>query len=118
MPTDLDDYDAGGIEVLFADDLQGSEFEVRELAVYEAEEVREETETEVPKFGNWLRCATEDGECWVVALGELVQELQAIESPLGVTFACTKCQKTGNKQTDPYTVNLDVIDGDPSQEAL
>lgn len=118
MPTDLDEYDAGGVNVLFAADLEGHQFRLTELAVYEAEEVREETQTDVPKFGNWMRAEDDEGPCWIVALGELVEELQAYEDPSHVTFECTKVQKRGDKQTDPYTVNLHPIDGDTSQQSL
>mgnify|MGYP006928068156 CR=1 FL=1 len=40
MPTDLSEAQTGGVDLLFADDLQGTVFELRETAVYDAEEVR------------------------------------------------------------------------------
>lgn len=119
MPVDLQDAETGGVNLIFADDLQGTEFELREEAVYEAEEVREETESDVPKFGKWLPISTEaDGDSWAVAVGEFVEELQRIENPMAVTFGVTRCEKSGSEQTDPYEVNLETVDGDTKQAGL
>lgn len=119
MPTDLCEAQTGGIDLLFADDLKnGVEFELREASVYEAEEVREEVDGDIPKFGKWIPATTENGDAWVVAVGELVEELQTYENPMGVTFKVTRCQKSGSKQTDPYEVNLEDVDGDLQQTGL
>lgn len=118
MPTDLDDYETGGTELLFADDLEGSTFSLRELAVYEAEEVRSEVGGDVPKFGNWLPITTADGDGWAVAIGELVEELQQFENPAALDLDVTRCEKSGSSQTDPYEVNVEVADGDPQQTGL
>lgn len=118
MPTDLDEAQTGGVDLLFADDLSGTEFELREAAVYEAEEVRQEVDTDIPKFGNWMPVITEDGDGWIVALGELVEELQTYENPMGLQLKVTRCEKSGTKQTDPYEVNIEVVDGDTQQTGL
>lgn len=118
MPVDLSEAQTGGVDLLFADDLSGTEFELREASVYEAEEVREEVDGDIPKFGKWMPVVTEDGDGWIVALGELVEELQTYENPMGVTFDVTRCEKSGTKQTDPYEVNLEVKDGDLQQTGL
>jgi hypothetical protein len=119
MPTDLDDYETGGTELLFADDLQQNpEFRLRELAVYEAEEVRAEVGGDVPKFGNWLPITTDAGDAWVVALGELVEEVKIYENPLAVTLRVTRCVKSGTDQTAPYEVNVEQTDGDSLQSSL
>jgi hypothetical protein len=118
MPTDLSDAETGGIDLLFADDLSGTVFELRESAVYEAEEVREDVDGDIPKFGRWLPVETEDGDGWAVALGELVEELQRVENPLDVTFEVTRCEKSGTADTDPYEVNVEVVDGDTKQTGL
>lgn len=118
MPTDLSDHDIGSIDLLFADDLEGSTFSLREAAVYEAEEVRKEVEQDIPKFGNWMPVETDDGDAWVVALGELVEELQRFENPAAVTVVVTRCEKSGPEQTDPYEVNLEHEDGDLKQTGL
>lgn len=119
MPVDLSDAETGGVNLLFADDLEGTEFELREEAVYSAEEVREETESDVPKFGKWLPVETEqDGDSWAVAVGELVEELQRVGNPMAVTFEVTRCEKSGSEQTDPYEVNLEPVEGDAQQGGL
>jgi hypothetical protein len=118
MPTDLSDHETGGIDLLFADDLSGEQFELREAAVYEAEEVREDVDGDIPKFGNWMPVTRNEGDGWVVALGELVEELQQFENPLGLSYRVTRCEKSGSEQTDPYEVNVEVVDGDPQQSGL
>jgi len=118
MPTDLKDAQTGGIDLLFADDLQGTEFQLREEAVSTAEEVRDEIGNDIPEFGKWMPVSTEDGDAWAVALGEFVEELQSYENPMGLTYEVTRCEKSGSRQTDPYEVNLEVRDGDTNQTGL
>lgn len=119
MPTDLADHETGGIEVLFADDLPGTTFSLRESAVYEADEVRDETGTEIPKFGTWMPVSLDDGtDGWMVALGELVEELQRLENASAVECTVTRCEKSGSKQTDPYEVNVEIASGDVKQGSL
>jgi len=119
MPTDLSEHETGGVDVLFADDLQGTTFSLRESAVYEAEEVREEAGTDIPKFGNWMPVTLDDGtDGWMVALGELVEELQLLENAQSVECTVTRCQKSGDQQTDPYEVNVEIEEGDPKQSGL
>lgn len=119
MPTDLSEAKTGGIDLLFADDLvPGKRFELREAAVYDAEEVREEVDGDIPKFGRWLPAVSDGQDAWLVALGELVEELQSYENPLSITFEVTRCEKSGTDDTDPYEVNLEVADGDPQQDSL
>lgn len=118
MPTNLDDYDTGGTELLFADDLQGTVFSLREVAVYEAEEVRQEVGGDVPKFGDWLPIETPNGDGWAVAVGELVDEIKAYENPVAVELEVTRCEKSGHEQTDPYEVNTKVVNGDAQQTGL
>lgn len=118
MPVDLSEAQTGGVDLLFADDLSGTEFELREASVYQAEEVREEVDGDIPKFGKWMPVVTNDGDGWIVALGELVEELQTYENPMGVTFNVTRCEKSGTKQTDAYEVNLEAVDGDLQQTGL
>lgn len=119
MPTDLKEHETGGIDVLFADDLPGTTFRLREASVYEADEVRDETGTDIPKFGNWMPVTLEDGtDGWMVALGELVEELQRLENASAVTCTITRCEKSGPKQTDPYEVNVEIETGDVDQGRL
>lgn len=118
MPIDLNEAQTGGVDLLFADDLRGTEFDLREAAVYEAEEVRNEVSGDIPKFGNWMPVTTDDGDGWIVALGELVEELQTYDNPVALTFEVTRCEKSGTEQTDPYEVNLEVVHGEPQQTGL
>jgi len=118
MPVDLSEAQTGGVDLLFADDLSGTEFQLREASVYTAEEVREEIDNDIPEFGKWMPVTTADGDAWAVALGEFVDELKAYENPMGLTFEVTRCQKSGAKQTDPYEVNLEQVDGDAQQKTL
>lgn len=118
MPTNLDEYETGGTELLFADDLEGTTLSLRETAAYEAEEVRQEVGGDVPKFGDWLPVQTSDGDGWAVALGELVDEITAYENPVGVEIEITRCEKSGGDQTDPYEVNTEIVAGDSQQTGL
>lgn len=119
MPTDLQEHETGGIDVLFASDLPGTTFTLQEASVYDADEVRAETGTDIPKFGNWMPVELDDGTSgWMVALGELVEELQRIENPAAVTCTVTRCEKSGPKQTDPYEVNVEIEAGDTRQTGL
>jgi len=118
MPIDLQDAETGGVDLLFADDLQGTVFRMTEAAVYTAEEVRDEVGGDVPKFGKWIPVETEDGDAWAVAVGELVEELKRYENPLSVWIEVTRCQKSGTEQTDPYEVNVETVSGDETQAQL
>jgi len=118
MPTELSEAQTGGVDLLFADDLEGTEFQLREASVYESEEVREEVGGDIPQFGKWMPVETSGSDGWIVALGELVEGLQTYENPMGVTFKVTRCEKSGNKQTDPYEINIEVTDGDIRQTSL
>jgi len=120
MPTDLSEAQTGGVDLLFADDLQGTVFQMSEASVYEAKEVRESVDgnTDVPKFGKWIPVETDDGEAFAVAVGELIEELQRFENPLAVTVEVTRCEKSGTDETAPYEVNLETVEGDAAQSGL
>jgi hypothetical protein len=118
MPTDLSEAETGGIDLYFADDLEGETFTLRDSAVYEAEEVRQEVGGDVPKFGRWLPVEATDkngqshGDGWTVAVGELIEELQGLAADPGVIpWTVTACRKSGPDQTDPYEVNVEAHDG-------
>ena len=119
MPVDLQDAETGGVDLIFADDLEGTVFQLTESAVYEAEEVRDAEGGDIPKFGSWLPVSTpENDEAYAVAVSELVQELQTYENAMGLKLKVTRCQKSGNGETDKYEVNVEVEDGDPKQSGL
>lgn len=109
MPTDLSDVSTGGVNLLFADDLQGTVLQLRKASAYDADEVTDPGE--VPEFGTWLPVETEQyEEAWAVAVSELVEELQRFESPTAVRLEVTRCEKSGPSQTDPYEVNVEQVD--------
>jgi hypothetical protein len=117
MPTDLDDVETGGIDLFFGGEAEGETFMLLEPSVFEADEVRDELGTEVPKFGRWLPVHLSDeqgkthGSGWVTAVGELVEELQGLEAdPVEVPWTVTRCEKSGTKDTDPYEVNVEIHD--------
>lgn len=114
---DLHEADTGGLNLLFSDELSGTEFRLREASLYSAEEVRDDLGADTPEFGRWLPVETEEGEGYAVAPGELVEELQRLEASAGDEFAVTRCEKSGRGETDPYEVNLEAIT-DPDQTGL
>lgn len=118
MPTDIADAETGGTDLIFADDVSGTVFQLREGLVYEADEVREKEGGDIPKFGKWLPVTANGTDSYMVAVSELVEELQVVENPMGLTFKVTRCEKSGSNDTDPYHVNVEVQDGDPNQSGL
>jgi len=120
MPTDLQDAKTGGIELLFPKDdiVPGLRFELKEAAVYDAEEVREEVGGDYPEFGRWVPVTYDGEEAWIAAVGELVTELQRYENPLAMEFEVTRCEKSGQRDTAPYEVNLEEVNGDAQQTGL
>jgi hypothetical protein len=116
MPVDLNEAETGGIDLYFADDLVGMSFYLRDASVYDADEVRNEINSEIPKFGRWLPIHSCDqkgkttGTGWVVAVGELIEELQKYDNPVEQPVTVTRCEKSGDKQTDPYEVNTEKLD--------
>jgi hypothetical protein len=56
-------------------------------------------------------------DVWLVAVGELIQELQRFENPESTIFRVTRCEKSGPAQTDPYEVNVEPVD-DTNQTGL
>lgn len=113
----LHEATTGGLNLLFTDELEGTAFRLTEAALYAAEEVRDELDSDVPEFGRWLSVETEDGEGYAVAPGELVEELQRLEAEAGEEFTITRCQKSGPKESDPYEVNAERL-SDEDQNRL
>ena len=103
MPTNLEDVETGGVEVQFASDTHpGQRFQLRELAVYEADEI----DGDVPKFGKWFPVEIDGKDAWLQAVSQLIQELQAVENPLAGEFEVETFEKSGTSDHDPYTVSL------------
>lgn len=111
MVEGLHDADTGGPSLVFAGDASGVRFRLREESLYSAEEVAEELgndpEEGPPQFGRWLPIEAESEDAWMVAPGELIEELQRLEAEAGEVFEVTRCQKSGSRETDPFEVNLE-----------
>lgn len=110
MPTDIDDASTGGASLIFAGDAAGCRFWLREASLYDAAEVREELGQDgegPPEYGRWLPVEIEEEDCWLVAPGEMVEELQRLEAQAGELFEVTRIEKSGNGETDPFEVNLE-----------
>lgn len=115
---DLDDANTGNDTLLFADDLPGTAFRLREASVYDAEEVRDELGGDVPRFGRWLPVVTDaEDAAWMVGLGELIEELQAVEDATAGTYRVTRCEQSGSGEQDPYEVNVEPVE-DSAQTGL
>lgn len=114
----LHEAQTGGVNLLFSDELEGTAFRLTEATLYDAEAVREELESDTPEYGRWLPVETEDdGEGFAVAPGELIEELQRLEAEPGEEFVVTRCQKSGNGESDPYEVNCERL-SDEDQDRL
>lgn len=118
MPTNLAEAETGSLSLLFPDELEGTEFRLSEAVVYDAEEVRDEIESDTPEFGRWLPVETDgDGEGFANAPGELLEELQRLEAEAGESFVVTRCEKGGGDDTAPYEVNVERL-GEDAQSRL
>lgn len=115
MPTDLQEASTGGASLVFADDAAGCRFRLREASLYEPEEVQEELGHDgdgPPEYGRWLPVEIEDEEAWMVAPGELIEELQRLEAGAGEIFEVARIEKSGSGETDPFEVNLERLSDD------
>lgn len=105
----LHEAQTGGLNLLFPDELESIEFRLTDVTLLDADEVRDEIESDTPEFGRWIPVETEDGEGFASAPGELVEELQRLEAEAGEEFTVTRCQKSGNAESDPYEVNVERL---------
>lgn len=112
----IDDYSGQG-DYLFANNLTGIEFRLKEDRVYDADDDDEPSPTiEAEVHGKWIRVETgefEDG--YISAVGGLLSELKRLEYDVGDYYAVETCQKEGRKQTDPYDVELVEVEPDQSR---
>lgn len=111
MPENLHEASTGGSDLVFSDDLSGVRFRLTALELYDAEEVCDEIDNDPdegpPQYGRWLAVEIEGEEAWVVAPGELIEELQRLEAEAGEIFEVTRAVKSGSGEADPYEVNLE-----------
>lgn len=111
MPEDLANSVSGSTELVFPDDARG-QYSLRERSVYDAEEVRTELGGDVPQYGSWIPVDDEEtgDEAWLTAPSQLRTELVEKEIKIGELFEIEKMEKTGRKQSDPYRVELTMLD--------
>lgn len=126
MPTDLDDVSTGGPGLVFAGEAQGVRFRLAERGVYDAAEVRVEIHGDdaieddeeaaqagqPPAWGRWLRAEADQDDIWMLAPGELIDELQRLDPEAGELFEVTRIEKTGPQEADPFEVNLERLSDD------
>lgn len=118
MPTRLDESLAGnGTELVFPDEATDRQYRLRELAVYDAEEVRDDLgDSDVPKFGSWLPVTLPDRdgeEAWLCAPSSVRQQLVTREVTEADTFTITGLEKSGTRESDPYRAEIDVSQSRP-----
>jgi hypothetical protein len=115
MPEKLSESVSGSTELVFPDDASRRQYSLRELAVYDAGEVRSEMEmdTEIPEYGVWLPVVTGDGdEGWLTAPSELRQKLLDRDVKTGETFIIESLEKSGIDESAPYQVELSFPERD------
>jgi hypothetical protein len=105
MPKDLADSVTASTELVFPDDSNGT-YRLRERSVYDAEEVRDELETDIPQYGDWLPVEDSGEKAWLVAPSELQAELLDQEIRVNELFRVDEMKKTGRGQSDPYRVSV------------
>ena len=107
MPEKLSESVSGSTELVFPDNAPGDEYRLRELAVYDAEEVRSEMDTDIPEYGSWLPVELENGdEAWLTAPSQLRSKLVNQEASAGERFRIVSMEKEGRDPSDPYQVVL------------
>jgi hypothetical protein len=117
MPQDLSESVTGSTELVFPDDANGT-YSLQERSVYDAEEVRLELETDIPKYGSWIPVEIlETGdEGWLAAPSKLRAALVDDEIRAGERFEIVTMQKLGTEQSDPYRVELRYPDREATPE--
>jgi len=118
MPQDLNESVSGSTELVFPDGATG-QYRLQERSVYEAEEVREELDGDVPKYGSWLPVKElgTGGEAWLIAPSELRSRLVEDEISTEERFEIETMQKAGHEQSDPYRVEVRYPDRDRTPDS-
>lgn len=113
MPTNLSDSVAASVELIFPDEATDKTYSLRELTVYDAEEVRDEIGSEdVPQYGQWLPVKMDGEDAWLSAPSELRSLLVEDNIREGELFEIREMRKTGGRQSDPYSVSVEFPDRD------
>jgi hypothetical protein len=109
---DLEESVTATGELVFPDDASdsGKAYRLRERSVYEADEVQERLDGDVPRYGKWLpveieaRSGNEEG--FLVAPSQLRSRLVEDDVRTGEPFIIETMTKDGHKESDPYRVEL------------
>jgi hypothetical protein len=109
MPRNLKDSVSGSTELIFPDDVDGT-YRLRERSVYDAGEVRDELDGDVPQYGDWIPVEDDGDEAWLVAPSDLRAQLIDREIRTGERFTIDEMVKTGREQSDPYSVTVTLPD--------
>lgn len=114
MPTDLAESVTGDVELVFPDNAPGKQYRLRESAVYDAVEVRDEIgagDDDVPQFGHWLPVTILDRDetGFLNAPSELRQELVSAEAEAGDEFRVEFLEQRGNGPSDPYSASIEMV---------
>jgi hypothetical protein len=114
MVKKLSESVSGSTELVFPDDTGGETYSLTELSVFDAEEVREELETDIPQYGSWLPVTiTETGEeGYLSAPAALRKELLDASIRPAEQFRIVTMEKTGRDPSDPYRVELEFPERD------
>ena len=101
MPQDLSESVTGSTELVFPDDAVGT-YSLRKRSVYDASEVREELETDIPQYGSWLPVELENGDdAWLNAPSELRAVLVADSTLPGDRFQILTIRSARLEQHHP-----------------
>ena len=114
MPEDLSDSVSGSTELVFPDDADGQTYSLRERSVYDAGEVRDEIDADIPEYGSWLPVEIDGDQAWLVAPSDLRSELVDQEIRAGERFLVERMVKSGREESDPYEVTVTL----PDREAV
>jgi tRNA(Ser,Leu) C12 N-acetylase TAN1 len=101
-------------ELVFPDDASGKTFTLQERSVYDAEDVRDELDTDIPQYGRWLpvevetRTGMETG--FLAAPSELRKRLVEESVRPNETFRVETMKKDGHGESDPYRVEISFPD--------
>jgi hypothetical protein len=117
MPQDLSESVTGSTELVFPDDANGT-YSLQERSVYDAEEVRIELDTDIPKYGSWIPVEIQEtgDEGWLTAPSELRSALVEDEIRPGEQFEIVTMEKLGTDQSDPYRVEIRYPDREAKPE--
>ena len=110
MSRTIEDAASGASSLVFPDYSVG-DYELVENIVYDAEEVRDDLDSEVPQYGDWVPVRNSYGdEMYLVAPSALLTELSKSGLDVGETFSITAMDKTGQDESDPYRVQVEYPD--------